>query len=97
MKNKIIKSVYDYACMNYINAFCKKHKLIFYGWKDDNVGGFANLDCILPIKFEVIKHDIDNNVPSGVFYEWICESIDNSQPVSYLKYTMGLKFEKMKY
>ena len=69
--DKKVKKQFEDAVEAYAKAFCEKHGLQYAGsyWVGDEVGGLLSLEERM-IDFSVIRYDLDNDVPAGMFDEW---------------------------
>ena len=89
----------DGILKEYINLFEEKHEVFFdYAVGDDLTG----LLCFGEYLFDVrdVIHDIDNNLPKKLIFQWQNDSFDSLKNPQHAKinlqsYARGLRFEDL--
>lgn len=74
---KTLNEQWTKLCNQYLLEFCNKHDYILEPdpWVCDDVGTIANI-CDMFIAMEIIRYDIDNDVPEEYFEKWYWKSLD---------------------
>lgn len=100
-KKTLRMKAYEAACMDYIDAFCKKQNLEFDGWVGDEIGQVAGFSSQYYFNLSDIIYDIDTEQLKGNILSWQDESINfNSQLskpkiINYKSYCIGLRYEDL--
>ena len=95
LKSKSLNDSYKEICMEYVRQFVSKHgyrdsiEELLDAWVAGDVG---TIICIgdMFVDFEVIRYDIDNDIPEPVFEKWYWEMLsnycDNRPTINYKTY-----------
>jgi hypothetical protein len=93
-----LKSLYEIACMQYIEMFEKKQGMRFEYWVGNLVGEVAMVGDYT-LNFSDIVYDINSNQPKRKILKWQNESIDRvmvgKQTMNYYSYSKGLTYKKL--
>lgn len=81
LKNKSLRDRYEEICMEYVYDFVTKHGYLGLdqNLKDNWVAGdIGTIICIgdMFVDFEVIRYDIDNNIPEDKFEKWYWSAVE---------------------
>jgi hypothetical protein len=74
-----LKSYYNDACMAYVNAFERKHKLKFIGWFLEEPNGIAQFNQQFAFSMETIIFDINERIPKQWIFDWVKQTEINSE------------------
>ncbi len=88
---KELKKYYNLTAELYIKAFEEKHELQFEFWVADDIGTIANFNDYY-IDYEVIRHDIDNNIKKGKFLEWYDLVVGKEFTINYTSFLKGARY-----
>lgn len=71
-KNKA-KTLYEEGCNLYLHLFCEKHRFNAEHpetfWVANNIGGVAFIGEY-PVDMEIMRYDIDNDIPEDQWLRW---------------------------
>lgn len=91
MKIKELKKVYQSACNEYVDKFCKKQEMENEGWVANQVGGVA-LCSDFYFNFDDIVLDVNTKQPKGVIIDWYDDNLKNpDKSINYYSYIIGLR------
>jgi hypothetical protein len=93
MQVEKLKKKYEEICLSYIEKFCNKHEMEFYGWVGDTVGSIAFCNNFF-FNFQDILWDINSFQKKGMIVDWyFCEMTEG---INYYSYTKGLRISDLK-
>ncbi len=94
---KKLKSDYENACNAYVKAFEEKQGREFDYWIGQEVGGIASFIDQYFFNMSDIVHDIDNNCPVDLIFEWQddCVEAEAERHINYYSYSTGLRFSDL--
>ena len=91
-----LKKEYEAICNEYIEMFCKKQDMIFYGWVAGQIGGVAYTSDFF-FNFSDIMLDINTNQKKGFILDWYDDILDMAMAgktiINYVSYIKGLRLK----
>jgi len=92
MKKSELKKQYEKACVAYVEKFCDKQGMVFYGWIGDLVGGVAFCNDFFFNHLDIIW-DINSGQKKGAIIDWYYNQM--TEGVNYFNYTKGLRIKQV--
>jgi hypothetical protein len=71
MKHPTLKQRYERICQTYVDQFCAKHNC-----EIDFISGGHYMIGDAFLSLDVIRYDIDNEVPKGEVFTWFWKWVD---------------------
>jgi hypothetical protein len=93
MQVEKLKIKYEEICIAYVEKFCKKQEMDFYGWVGDTVGGIAFCNDFF-FDFQDIVLDINSFQKKGLIVDWYYGEM--TEGINYYSYTKGLRISDLK-
>jgi hypothetical protein len=93
MKISELKTQYEKICNQYVEKFCKKQGMEFYGWVGDTVGGVAFCNDFF-FNFQDIVWDINSGQKKELIVDWYYNEM--IEGINYYSYTKGLRISDLK-
>ena len=94
-----LKKEYEVICNEYIEMFCKKQDMIFYGWVGDAIGEVACIGDYF-FNFSDITLDINTKQKKDFIFDWYNDNLDKAliigcdyKFINYASYIKGLRLK----
>lgn len=80
--------MYEWACMKYVDAFCEKHNLTFYGWVNGRIGEIGQFSEYF-FNYSEVMLDVNTQQSVDTIFKWYDAQLEAKKPITYEAYVNG--------